>query len=170
MVKIVITKGISVVTGVSFLLPFISSLPSSFSTVLMCFSSSSELYPSSRNRCLSSWSDAQSLLMLCRFVWFVVLDWMEYGLLTMSDVLNLCEGSSVDWFVFCISWCKVYYSWYAPTVSRKEIIVFEILYSNLIESWFVFNSFKLQISRSFKVIYIFFQNDSYIYLHVTEHK
>ena len=49
----VIAKGMRVLFGVSFLLPFMSSFPSSFSTVLMCLSNSTELYPCSRNRCLS---------------------------------------------------------------------------------------------------------------------
>ena len=49
----VIAKGMRVFIGVSFLLPFISSFLSSFSTALTCLSNSSELYPCLRNRCLS---------------------------------------------------------------------------------------------------------------------
>ena len=37
-------------------------------------------------------------------------DYMKYCLLAMSDVLNLCESSSVNQFVFCVFWYKVCYS------------------------------------------------------------
>ena len=64
----VIPKGMCVLIGMSFLLPFNSSFLSGFSTVLMCLPNSSELYPSSRNQCLSFCSDVQSRSMLYRFV------------------------------------------------------------------------------------------------------
>ena len=73
-------------------------------------------------------SDVPSLLMY-RYVWFLVHDCMEYCLLMISNVLNLCKGRSVDCFVFHISWCKVGYS-------------------NLIELCFVFNSYKCAITCS----------------------
>ena len=86
---------------VSFLLPFISLFLSNFSTDLMCYSGSSELYTFSKIVLWAFYSDVQSLLMY-NFVWFVVLHCMKYCLLRISDVLNLCNESSADWFVFYI--------------------------------------------------------------------
>ena len=90
--------------GVSFLVP-------SSSTLLMYLTNSSELYPCSIALSYTPvqeiviwalFSDVQSLLMLKRFVWFVVLDCMEYCLLMISDVLTLYEGSSADPLVFYV--------------------------------------------------------------------
>ena len=79
----VIIKRISVLIGVSFLLPFISSFLSSFSTVLMCLSNSSELYPCSRNRCLSS---LQWCLKSFEVVWIcLILSASLYEILSFND-------------------------------------------------------------------------------------
>ena len=79
----VISKGMRVLYGLSFLLPFISSFLSSFSSVLMCLSNSSELYPCSRNRSLSSlrwcsksFDDVQISLILSAWL---------YGILFFND-------------------------------------------------------------------------------------
>ena len=79
----VIIKRISVLIGVSFLLPFISSFLSSFSTVLMCLSNSSELYPCSRNCCLSS---LQWCLKSFEVVWIcLILSASLYEILSFND-------------------------------------------------------------------------------------
>ena len=82
------------------------------------------------------------------------IDYMKYCLLAMSDVLNLCESSCVNQFVFCLFWYKVCYSWYTPLYPGKKYWVFEILYSNLIELCFVFSSSKFWISHSLHPVHI----------------
>ena len=79
--------------------------------------------------------------MLYTLVWFVMLDCIDYCLWAILDILNLCEGSSVDQFSsFLFLICS--------SVSRKEILVSKIFYSSSIELGFVFNSPKLRISCS----------------------
>ena len=97
-------KGISVLIGLSFLLPFISSFLSSFSTVLMCLSNSSELYPCSRNRYLSSlqWCsksfDAEKIRLI-RSAWL-------YGILSFNDL----GCSESIWRKLCWSVCFLWIS------------------------------------------------------------
>ena len=114
----VIAKGMCGLTGVPFLLPLISSFLSSFWTVLMCFPNSSELYLYSRNCCLSSlqWYSKSCDVVQIRLI---LIAWM-YGILSISDVLNLYEGSSVDRFVFYIFWCKVCCFWYTCLHLEKK--------------------------------------------------
>ena len=116
-----IVKGMSVLIGVPFLLLFIRSFLSNFSTVLMWLSNSAELYLCSRNRCLSSlqWCSESFNVIQIRLILSV---WL-YGILSLriSDVLNLHEGSSIGQFVFYIFWCKVYCSWYTP-LSPKSLL------------------------------------------------
>ena len=58
--------------------------------------------------------------MLYRFVLFLLLECMKYWLLTISDVLNLYEGSCIDRFVFYIFWCKVCCFWYTCRYLEKK--------------------------------------------------
>ena len=85
-----------------FFVPLIGSFLSSFSTVLMCLSSSSELKPCLRNRCLSSlqWcSKSFDVVQICliRSVWL-------YGILSFNDF----ECSEFMWRNLCRSVCFLY--------------------------------------------------------------
>ena len=107
--------------------------------------------------------------------------WM-YVILSFNDF----GCSEYIWTKLCRSVCLLYISVYSllfliyTSISRKEILIFEILYSNLIESYFALNSCKFRVScslllvhveniswtlnRLMKVlvkigVYIFFQND-----------
>ena len=86
-------------------------------------------------------SDIQSLVMLHRFVWFLLLECMEYCLLTISNVLILYEGSSVDWFVFYIFWCEVCCFWYTCLYPEKEY-------------WFLKFYTQIYLSRVLCLIYL----------------
>ena len=98
----VIAKWIRVVIGVSFLLPLISSFLSSFSTVLMCLSSSPELNPYLRNRSLNSlrWCsksfDVAQIRLICSA-------WL-YGILSFNDF----ECSEFMWRNLCRLVCFLY--------------------------------------------------------------
>ena len=118
----VIAKGMCVLIGVSFLLPFMSSFLSSFWTVLMWLSKNSESYLCSRNRCLSSlqsYLNSWDVVQIC----LILIAWM-YEILTFNDF----ECSESIWrklyrlyqLVFYIFWCKVCFFLYTFLYPEKK--------------------------------------------------
>ena len=126
----------------------------SFWTVLMCLPKSPESYLCSRNRCLSSlqWYSKSCDVAQIRLI---LIAWM-YGILSFNDF----ECSDSIWRKLCRLVCFLYILVWSllfliyMSLSRKGILVFEVLYSNLFESCFVFNSSNFQIGCYFSPVHV----------------